>query len=60
MLNEKTVRGTNFTCFHAGPMEGWTQFRLPLRPMPQAKPEAGQDAGTLVLPELSEATRLVG
>ncbi|HMC67389.1 MAG TPA: cupin domain-containing protein, partial [Gemmataceae bacterium] len=28
MLSEKTVRGANFTCFHAGPMEGWTQFRL--------------------------------
>ena len=28
MLNEKTVRGTNFTSFHAGPMEGWAQFRL--------------------------------
>ena len=28
MLNDETVRGTNFTCFHAGPMEGWAQFRL--------------------------------
>ena len=28
MLNDKTVRGTNFTCFHAGPKEGWAQFRL--------------------------------
>src|SRR5262245_61245758 len=28
MLNDKTVRGTNFTCFHAGPKEGWTGFRL--------------------------------
>jgi mannose-6-phosphate isomerase-like protein (cupin superfamily) len=28
MLDDKTVRGSNFTCFHAGPMEGWTQFRL--------------------------------
>jgi hypothetical protein len=27
MLNERTVRATNFTCFHAGPMEGWAQFR---------------------------------
>ena len=25
---EKTVQGTNFTGFHAGPREGWTQFRL--------------------------------
>ncbi len=28
MLNDETVRGTNFACFHAGPMEGWAQFRL--------------------------------
>ncbi len=28
MLNDKTVRGTNFTCFHAGPMAGWAQFHL--------------------------------
>ena len=28
MLNEKTVRGTHFTCLHAGSMEGWAQFRL--------------------------------
>ena len=28
MLNEKAVRRTNFTCFHAGPKEGWTQYRL--------------------------------
>ncbi len=28
MTTEKTVQGTNFTCFHAGPREGWTQFRL--------------------------------
>jgi mannose-6-phosphate isomerase-like protein (cupin superfamily) len=28
MLNDKAVRGTNFTCVHAGPMEGWTQFQL--------------------------------
>ena len=28
MPNEQTVRGSNFTCFHAGPMEGWGQFRL--------------------------------
>jgi mannose-6-phosphate isomerase-like protein (cupin superfamily) len=36
MLNKKTVRATNFTCFHAGPMEGWTEFRLepPNVPMP--------------------------
>lgn len=28
MAIEKTIRGTNFTCFHAGPKEGWTDFRL--------------------------------
>ena len=28
MPNDKTVRGTNFTCFHAGPKEGWAEFRL--------------------------------
>jgi uncharacterized cupin superfamily protein len=36
MLNDQTVRGTNFTCYHAGPMEGWAQFRLepPNAPVP--------------------------
>ena len=28
MLNDKMTQCANFTCFHAGPMEGWTQFRL--------------------------------
>jgi mannose-6-phosphate isomerase-like protein (cupin superfamily) len=28
MLKDKTVRGANFTCVNAGPMEGWAQFRL--------------------------------
>ena len=28
MLNDTTVRNTNFTCVHAGPKEGWTDFRL--------------------------------
>jgi hypothetical protein len=28
MVNHNTVRRTNFTCFHAGPKEEWTQFRL--------------------------------
>src|SRR5258708_33214594 len=28
MLNAKTVQATSFTCFHAGPMEGWAQYRL--------------------------------
>jgi mannose-6-phosphate isomerase-like protein (cupin superfamily) len=33
---EQTVRGASFTCFHAGPREGWSQFRLapPDAPMP--------------------------
>src|SRR4051812_38827519 len=36
MLTNQTLRGTNFTCFHAGPKEGWAQFRLepPAVPMP--------------------------
>ena len=36
MWNEKTVRSGNFTCVHAGPMEGWTQFHMepPDVPMP--------------------------
>ena len=28
MLNDKTVRGTNFTCVHVGPKEAWTQYHL--------------------------------
>jgi mannose-6-phosphate isomerase-like protein (cupin superfamily) len=28
MTGEQIVRGTHFTCFHAGPKEGWGQFRL--------------------------------
>jgi mannose-6-phosphate isomerase-like protein (cupin superfamily) len=27
-MNDKAVRGTNFTCFHAGPKEAWAQYRL--------------------------------
>ena len=36
MLKDKMVWGTNFTCFHAGPMEDWAQFGLqpPDAPMP--------------------------
>lgn len=30
MLDDKTVRGSNFTCFHAGPKEGRAQFHLEL------------------------------
>jgi mannose-6-phosphate isomerase-like protein (cupin superfamily) len=28
MLNDKTIRGANFTCFHAGAKDGWTQFHM--------------------------------
>ena len=28
MSNDRMARGANFTCFHAGPMEGWAQFRV--------------------------------
>jgi mannose-6-phosphate isomerase-like protein (cupin superfamily) len=28
MLKNKTVQGTNFACLHAGPKEGWADFRL--------------------------------
>jgi uncharacterized cupin superfamily protein len=28
MTDKQMVRGTNFTCFHAGPKEGWAQYRL--------------------------------
>jgi mannose-6-phosphate isomerase-like protein (cupin superfamily) len=36
MQGDRTVRGTHFTCFHAGPKEGWAQFRLepPAVPLP--------------------------
>jgi len=36
MLNDRTVQDTHFACFHAGPMEGWTDFKLepPDVPMP--------------------------
>ena len=36
MTDEQTVRGANFACFHAGPKEGWTAFRLgpPDLPLP--------------------------
>src|SRR3974377_59786 len=35
-MNDKVARGTNFTCFHAGPKEGWTQYHLepPEVPLP--------------------------
>ena len=28
MLNDRTVQGTHFASFHAGPKEEWAQFRL--------------------------------
>src|ERR1700752_538342 len=28
MTNDQMVRGTSFTCFHAGPMKGWADFKL--------------------------------
>jgi mannose-6-phosphate isomerase-like protein (cupin superfamily) len=36
MTNEKAVSGTNFTCFHAGPMAEWGQYRVepPEVPLP--------------------------
>jgi mannose-6-phosphate isomerase-like protein (cupin superfamily) len=36
MLNDEALRGTNFACFHAGPKEGWSEFRLepPAVPLP--------------------------
>jgi uncharacterized cupin superfamily protein len=36
MLNDQTVRGRNFTCVHAGPMEKWSEFQLepPAVPVP--------------------------
>jgi len=35
-MNDDAVRGTNFTCFHAGPKAGWMQYRLepPEVPLP--------------------------
>jgi quercetin dioxygenase-like cupin family protein len=36
MTDAQIVEGTNFTCVHAGPKEGWTEFRLepPTVPVP--------------------------
>ena len=36
MLDEQVVQGKNYTCFHAGPKDDWTRFRLdrPDVPMP--------------------------
>jgi mannose-6-phosphate isomerase-like protein (cupin superfamily) len=36
MIDGQLVRGTHFTCFHAGTKEGWTQYHLepPIVPRP--------------------------
>jgi mannose-6-phosphate isomerase-like protein (cupin superfamily) len=36
MTAEKTVRGAHYACFHSGPKEEWTQFRVepPAVPLP--------------------------
>jgi quercetin dioxygenase-like cupin family protein len=36
MTRERTIQGTHFACFHAGPKEGWGQYLLepPMVPMP--------------------------
>jgi hypothetical protein len=52
MPNDKMVRGTNFTCFYAGPMEGWAQFRLE----PPAVPLPTEGRGQTRLADLTTAT----
>ena len=39
-MNDKAVRGTNFTCFHAGPKEDWTQYRM--EPPEVPRPASGK------------------
>ena len=52
MADDKTVRGTNFTSFHAGPMEGWAQFHM-------APPEVPRPArGKLFLRKFLESAGL--
>jgi hypothetical protein len=36
VMNDNEMRGMNFACFHAGPKEGWTHYRVepPEVPMP--------------------------
>jgi hypothetical protein len=53
MLNDKTVRGTNFTCFNAGLMAGWAQFRLE----PPAVPLPGSILKTSTRPPASTLSR---
>lgn len=52
MIADALVQGTHFTCFHAGPREGWTQYRLepPAVPLPAR--------GKLFLQQLLGATGL--
>jgi hypothetical protein len=54
MLNDKTVRGSNFTCFHAGPKEGRAQFR----PEPPDAPPPAR--GKLFLRSLLGSARVDG
>jgi mannose-6-phosphate isomerase-like protein (cupin superfamily) len=39
-MDDNAVQGTNFTCFHAGPKEGWTQYRL--EPPEVPRPASGK------------------
>lgn len=49
-VNDQTVQGTNFTCFHAGPAESWMQYELE----PPAVPMRAK--GKLFLKELLGST----
>ena len=40
MLSDQTVRGTNFTCVHAGPTDEWACFRM--EPPEVPRPTAGK------------------
>src|SRR5262249_36550770 len=40
MTNDSTVRRAHFTCFHAGPKEGWAQFHL--EPPQVPRPTSGK------------------
>src|SRR3954454_15060563 len=52
MLNDRTVQGTHFTCFHAGPMEEWTELKLERPDFPR------QAKGKLFLRNLLESAGL--